>query len=287
MGIGMILVFIALAVHQIESILVKAYGKNHGNGGMFFNSIICLFAMVYFFVTDNGGLVFPKEIIIYGIVNSTMYAVAFYTAYVAYRTGSFGLTRLFASFSILLTIFYGIIWLGEPATVLTYVALVLIIISLVMMNCNEDADNTQKITFKWAFSVLLTVVSGAALAIIGRMQFGVYGDTYKNEFLIISLGGASLLLFLLGLILERKNFKTTLKYGLFYGAGAGICNGINNLVTLVTYNYLPISFTSPVKMGLGMVISFVVSVLVFKEKFTRRQLISAAVGVAAVVLMSL
>ena len=118
------------------------------------------------------------------------------------------------------------------------------------------------------------------------MQFGVFGNEYNNEFLIISFSGASIYLLIMCLFFERDSVKTTVKYGLLCGAGAGILNGINNLLTLITYKYLPISFTAPVKSGLGMALSFLVSVLLYKERFSRRQLISVVIGVVAVVLMN-
>ena len=286
MGIGMLLVVLGLLVHQFEAMIVKHYGNKHGKGGMFFNAIICLFAMIYFFITDTGGLQFQKGIIIYGLINSTMYAVGFYSAYAAYKTGSFGLTRLFTSFGVIISTFYGIIFLNEPTSIFTYIAFIMILISLFLMNYNKQEENTQKITLKWVINVILTVVSNAAIAVIGRIQFGLFGDTYKNEFLIISLAGAAISLLILGVIFERNSFKATIKNGIFYGAAAGIFNGINNLLILVTYNYLPISFTSPVKSGLGMVISFLMSIFLYKEKFTRRQLVSAGIGIVAVVLMN-
>ena len=287
MGVGMLLVFLGLMAHQFETMIVKHYGKKHQSGGMFFNAIICLFAMIYFIVTDKGGFQFPKGIWMYGILNSFMYATGFYTGYVAYKTGSFGLTRLFTSFGVVISTFYGIVFLKEPTTFFTYIALVLILLSLFLMNYQKHNDGEkQKISLVWIICIVLVVLSNAAIAIIGRMQFGVYGDAFKNELLIISLAGAALSLFILGLILERDSFKATIKYGLLYGGAAGIFNGINNLLVLVTYNYLDISFTSPVRSGLGIVISMLFSILFYKEKFSKRQMLSAVIGIVAVVLMN-
>lgn len=283
---GILLVLGSLTAHQLETIIVRNYGKKYGKGGMFFNAIICLFAMIYFFITDKGGLQFTKGILGYGIVNSFMYATGFYAGYVAYKTGSFGLTRLFTSFGVMISTFYGIIFLHEPATILTYISLAMILVSLALMNYQKSDENDRKVSLKWIVYIVFIVVSNAAIAIIGRMQHGVYGDTYKNEFLIISLAGAAISLFILGAVFERDNFKIIIKRGIPYGAAAGIFNGINNLLILVTYNYLPISFTSPVKSGLCIVISFALSVFLYKEKFTKRQLISVFIGVVAIVLMN-
>ena len=286
--IGMIIILLGLIMHQIETIIVKNYGKKHGQGGMFFNAIICLFAMIYFFITDKNGLLFPKGIWIYGIVNSIMYATGFYTGYAAYKTGSFGFTKLFVSFSAIFSIFYGIIFLKEPTSVIMYIAIAMIFLSVFLMNYQKDGDSGKnKISVKWIIYIILTVLSNAFISIIGRMQYGVYGDTYKNEFLIISLAGGAISLLILGAILERDSFKYTVKHGFLYGAGAGVCNGINNLLLLVAYNYLPISFISPVRTGIGIILGFIISILLYKERFTRRQLISAGIGIAAVILMNL
>ena len=179
--IGLSLVACSLAAHQLEVIIVKHYGKKYGKGGMSFNAIICLFAMIYFFVTDTGGLQFVKGIWGYGIINSFMYAIGFYAAYVAFKIGSFGLTRLFTSFGVIVSTFYGIIFLDEPTTVLTYISLVMIVISLFLMNYHKQDNDNQKISLKWIIYILLIIVSNAAIAIIGRMQYGAYEEVIERR----------------------------------------------------------------------------------------------------------
>ncbi len=286
--IGMLLIFAGLACHQFEAILVKRHGKKHGSGGLFFNAIICLFAMVYFFVTDKNGLFFPREVILYGVANCFIYATGFYTTYLAFRLGSFGLTRLITSFSGIIAIFYGIVVLKETATAVTYIALVLIFASIYLMNFKKDGRKAETgLSAGWLICVLLTVISNGTISIIGKTEHDHLGDSFNNEFLIISLGGAALLLFILGFVFERNSIRSTFKYGFLYGMFAGLFNGINNLLIMMTYNYLPLSFISPVKTGLGIVISFFVSILLYREKFSRRQVISVVIGIAAVVLMNL
>lgn len=286
--IGMILIFAGLACHQFEAILVKQHGKKHGSGGMFFNAIICLFAMIYFFVTDKNGLSFPREVQIYGIANCFMYATGFYTTYLAFRMGSFGLTRLLTSFSSIIPIFYGIVFLKEPTSFVTYIALALIFASVFLMNFKKDRENKdKKLSAGWLICTLVTIVANAMISIIGKTEHDRLGDSFNNEFLIISLGGAALILFVFGLVFERSSISSTLKYGFLYGMLAGVFNGINNLIIMTTYSYLPLSFISPVKTGLGIVIAFLVSILLYHEKFSRRQYIGVIIGIAAVVLMNL
>ena len=69
--------------------------------------------------------------------------------------------------------------------------------------------------------------------------------------------------------------------------GAGICNGAKNFVTLAVYLYIPISTAGPIKTGLGMVSAFVVALLLYKERYTKLQLIGVVLGAVAVVLLGL
>lgn len=287
MGIGMLLIFASLMTHQFEAMIVKHYGQKYGKGGMFFNAIICLFSMLYFLITDKGGLQFPPMVIVYGLINSTMYAIGFYSAYVAYRIGSFGLTRLFSSFGPIIQIVYGILFLHEATSPLTYISITLIFTSIIIMRSGNAGDGKAQISLKWLFFLILTILSNSFIAIIGRMQVGAFDGQYKNEFLMISLAGSAVFLFVFGFIFERDKFRTTIKSGFLYGMFAGVFNGITNLLILVTYNYVPISVSSPLKTGLGMIISFLMSVVLYKEKFSRRQLVSVCIGIIAVVLINL
>ena len=91
----------------------------------------------------------------------------------------------------------------------------------------------------------------------------------------------------IGFIVDRDKLGTVLKKGSLYGFGAGVLNGAKNFLTLVIYLYLPISIISPVKMGLGIVGSFAIAFLFFKEKYTKKQLLGVALGVAAIIILTI
>ena len=284
---GALLLAIDMIAQQGESMIVRRYGKKHGAGGMFFNAIICLFAMVFFFLTDKGGLCFPKELWLYGIISCLMFATGFYTMYVALQLGSFVASKLLSSFSGVISIVYGILFLKEPAGFTTYLAIVLVFVSVVLMQYQKPSETTAEkkaFSVKWLVCVLLTAVSNGFIAVISRMQQIRFDNAYDNEFMILSFAGACIALFIMGFALERDKFRNTFKYGLVYGASAGLINGAKNLINLWIYLYIPISVATPLRTGLGFILSFICSVLFYKEKFTIRQLISVAIGIIAIIL---
>jgi drug/metabolite transporter (DMT)-like permease len=286
--LGMLVVLGSLTTHQCEGMIVKKYGAKHGKGGMFFNAVLCLSATLYFFVTDAGGFVLPRGVFLYGLINSTMYAVGFYSGYMAYRLGSFGLTRLFSSLSSMIAVLYGIIVLREPVSPLMLAAVALVFVSVFLMRYRkDDGDRKRSFNFRWVVSIVLVVVSNALISIIGKMQHTAFSDTYKNEYLIVSFAGSALWLVILGIVFEKDSFLPTIKHGLSYGFGAGIFNGITNVLNIVSYNFFSLSLLSPINTGLGMVISFLVSVLLYTETFTRRQVLRVILGVLAVILINI
>ena len=282
---GTFLIAISLLVHQAEGVVVKEYGKRRESGGTFFNAIICFFSMIFFVVTDKGGFYFPRALLTYGILSCLAYAGGFYFMYLALRIGSYANTKLVSSLSGIVIIIYGIVFLNEESNVITWIAVFLIFLSVFLMNYSGKSE--EKINLKWLFYVLLTVVTSCVIGITKREQQLRFEGACDNEFMIISLFGAFVFLFIYGFISEREKLKTAVKSGMLFGAIAGAFNGASNLLSLIIYNFVPISIVSPVSTGGGLVLSFVVSGVLYKEKFSPRQIVSAVIGVIALVLFKI
>ena len=73
----------------------------------------------------------------------------------------------------------------------------------------------------------------------------------------------------------------------FYGGDSGLENGVNNVCILLSYNYFTLSFLSPFKTGVGMVITFLLATLLYKEKYTNRQKLAVLIGVLSIILMNI
>ena len=104
--IGYLLVLVIAVLSIGESVIVKAYANQYENGGMVMNSLIALFAFLFFVVTDivsTDGFYFPREMIPLGLINCTLYAIGFYSMFVALKVGPYGLSRLISNFSLIFT----------------------------------------------------------------------------------------------------------------------------------------------------------------------------------------
>ena len=286
--IGYILIVLFTILNLGESMIVRAYGKRHGSGGLLMSAITSLFAALFFLVTDKSGFYVPSEMIPLALINVCLIGAGFYFTFVAYKHGPYGLTRLFSGFYLLFTISYGIIFLKEPTTIMTYVGIVLVIVAMILINYKkEDGGEKKSFSIKWLLCVLISLTANGFIGIITRMQQIRFDDACSSEFQFISFGGGFVLLALLGLIVDRDKLGYVMKKGSLYGLGAGVLNGAKNFLTLVIYLYLPLSIISPVKMGLSIIGSFAVAFICYKEKYTKKQLLGVAVGAVAIILLTI
>ena len=286
--IGYILIVLFTLINLGESVIVRTYGRKHGSGGLILSAITSLFASVFFLVTDKGGFYAPTEMIWLAVINACLIGAGFYGTFAAYQNGPYGLTRLVSGFYLLFTIFYGIVFLKESTTVMTYIGIAMVIAAMVLINYKKSDEKSEKRgSLKWLFWVLASTVANGFIGIITRYQQIRFEDACSNEFQFVSFLGGFVLLALIGLVVDKDKLGRVIKTGSLYGFGAGILNGAKNFLTLVIYLYLPLSIVSPLKMGLSLVGSFAVAFLMYKERYTKKQLLGVAIGAAAIIILTI
>ncbi len=295
--IAILLATVGNCIHQVEGIMIKKYNSKHSKGGFIFTAILSLFAMLFFLVldlvTDRRGLYFPIEMIPYGIVSGAFYCMASFLTYVAYRHGSFVLTNLFLSYSLLFSVGYGLIFLHDTLNWVAYVGLALMMVSIFLTrnskktSTNDDQKKTPKTTFLWVVCVVLSLIGAGMFGVIQKLQQVKFYGICDREYMVVTLGFSSLILFVIGLIKDGKNLPYILRHGSLPAAIAGMSNGGANLFNLITNAMLPISIIAPTRSGIKIIVSFLISLLIFKEKLNKRQIAGVVLGAMALVLLNL
>jgi len=293
---GVLCILIQQLANQGETMLVRRYGKKHGAGGFLFNGVICLFAMIFFFITDTGGLCFLPGLWKFGIINAILYASGFYFAYVAYRVGPYLLTHAIAGLSFAFPMFYGLFILKDDANYMTYLALGCTFLSFFLMlyarirkqkekeNAEENKEE-KKLSFLWLIATIITLVSNGLISILAKMEQAVYSTLYSNEYMIITLSGATIFLLTFGFITERKTMKQTFLKGSTYGMAAGLLNGAKNFANLMAISLIPLSLLSPLRSAIGKPLNIFVALVIYKERFTLLQYLSIGISILAAILI--
>jgi multidrug transporter EmrE-like cation transporter len=123
--------------------------------------------------------------------------------------------------------------------------------------------------------------------VMQKLQQVKFEKAYDNEFMIVTYAFTVITLLIIGLIIDGKDLLYILRHGSLHSALAGISNGATNLLNLVVNAMLPITVAAPTRSGVKIVVSFLISLVIFKEKLARRQIAGVAIGAAALILLNL
>lgn len=274
-------------VHQVEGISIKKYNSKHDKGGSVFTAIVSLFSMIFFLITDKGGLDFRLSILPYGIISGICYCTASLATFVALGCGPFGISKLLLSYTGIFSISYGLFFRHETPGIFALIGIALMLVSI-YFNRSPKKENEQKASFKWAACIILTIICSGMFGVLQKLQQDVFNNEVNNEFMIISLGISAIALFIVGFIKDGKNTLYIFKNGATYASVAGLSNGLTNFINIIV-NGMPINFStlSPLRTGLGMIITFLISTFVFKEKLLKRQIFGVLLGTLALILINL
>lgn len=283
---GYLLILIKTIANMGEGVAIKKYNAKHTAGGMFFTGILSLFALVFFAVSDRNGFLFPKEMFPYAIAYGLIYCIAYWLTFVALVHGSFTMSMLIISYSLVFPIVYGIVWLHDPVTMFTWIGFALLMVSLFLVRGKKEEKKT-KFSATWLVAIIITMVGNGLLAIIQKVEQIRFNNSCNNEFMMVALGISAAVLLIGGLVKDHKDIKEILRYGVPYAGSAGVANGLNNLLGIYVNNLLPLSIVAPLNAGVKIVLSFLTAQFLFKEKYLKRQIVGVAIGTAALVFLNL
>lgn len=278
-----LLVSIILGV-SAQNIIKKPYTLKSGGKGAFLFSMFSSLAAMLFFVVTSGGFKFDIGFVPYALGFALSYGAATVFSVLATACGSLSLTALIISFSLMIPTFYGLIFLNDPISVGLIPGLLLLAISLVLINKTSES---VKITRRWVIYVFLAFVGNGMCSTVQKMQQVAFDGAYKNEFMIVALLAVTFSMGIISLVKEKRDIKVCAHIGWYLALGCGVMNGVVNLFVMLLSARMPVSLMFPLVSAGGIVITYLVSRFIYKEKLTKLQLVGFVLGTASVVLLNI
>lgn len=280
-AVFLVMVIVGLTLQNTTK---KSYNnKTNGVGVYLFSTLSALTALLYFGVISNG-FEWSSELLPYAISFAVSYAANTIFSVLAVSCGSLSLTTLLCSYSLMMPIAYGLLFLQEPISVGLVPGLVLLAVSLLLINKSESDTSINP---KWALFTVLALLGNGMCCIIQKMQQISFDGECKSEFMILSLGIVVIFLLPMVLCFERKSVVVNLKSGWCFGVLCGLMNGMVNHLVLILTGRMWISLLYSLISGGSIVATYVVSKFVYKETMTKRQLIGFLLGTVSVVFLSI
>ena len=206
----------------------------------------------------------------------------------AMAEGPATLTTLIYASSFLIPIIFGAVALDERISPVQYVGVGLMLISLFLMVWQKD---TQKIHWRWLLFAMLAFLGSGINAVLQKIH---QASDYRDEltgFLFYALmlsGILSLAVYLL--YPGKRETEREEQQGLMQKLSPvplGICVGFLNFLNLMLAGKLPSVIQFPVYNIGSLILTGVISVIIFKERLSGQKLAGFCLGVLAILLIGL
>ena len=291
----LILVLVVISM-TLNSVAQKQYDIRAKKQNTFlFMSVFIFVAMLFFVVSSGFKLNFTLAVLPYSIAFATVYSLSLLTGFMAIKYGPLSITMLVIAYSLIIPTFYGMIFLKEPIGVTAYVGIAMIMVSLLLVNFPKKAKSSEangekstKITLKWVLIVVCAFFVNGLNSVVQKEQQMKFDGAYKSEFMIVGLLLSAVVLFACSFIGDgRKEFLPKLKQSIPYGVMGGVANGVMNLGVLILTGAIPNAILFPSISGGGVILGFLVSTFIYKEKLSLLQTMGFVIGTVSVVILNL
>ena len=292
-----ILILLLCVLASSKVVLQSRFGKKAvqtAADAVVFNGMIFLGAGLLYlpalFVSPVGPVT-----LWYGLAQG-FFGVLFQLTYIqALAAGPVSLTILFANFAMIIPLVHSALFYGEPFGVLRVVGTALALTAIALnVNLRHDAAlaSAGKVfdRRRWAFLMVLTFFFSGLLAILQKLyaKAGVAGE--NAGYIAVTYLPAALFSLLLYAGFVRAGHKKTFRLTAGVTAlslGIGAILGTFLFFMIRAAASIDGTLLYPAYNGGTMLLVTLSGVLLFRERLTRRQWLSVAVGTAAILLMSL
>ena len=258
-----------------------------------FKALFVAFICSLIFIADEAYRLF--EISAFSIVLSIFFGISVALTQImqarAMGNGPTSLVSLVYSCGFLVPIFYGLIFWNEGVSIYQWLGILLLVIALYLIVCKGEKGG--RVVAWLPFAVLAMLGSGANAIFQKTHQYSVFANELKI-FLVYSLLFSALFTGIASLTIRKKGGNEP---GLSKRQRAikkiivplclGVCVGLLNFLNLNLSAKLPSIILFPVYNVGSMLLSSLISSLIYKDKPTKRQGIGFAIGIVAILIVGI
>ena len=155
-------------------------------------------------------------------------------------------------------------------------------------SCGNQCNEETKLSLKWLIFIMISFFGEGFCSVTQKTQQKIFEGKHDSAFMVFALLAVIVVFSVYVFLRERKDFKQNFKAGILPCLYGGIGNGVTNLIVLVVPAVLiPAAVFFPVLSAGQIVVTSLLSVLVYKEKLIPRQVGAILFGVAAIILLNI
>ena len=289
------ILILLIAMNSSQFIFSKLYNNRQKHADPYLCTML-IGATVFLFYAVYGQFkfTFDYRTLIYGLFFGCAYCLGYIFQIKALEVGEVSLTSLVLSYSLVVPILFGIIYYKDSVSVWFFVAFALLIAALFLINYEpgNKSENTDSKRNKrlWLLFAALAFLGNAFCVILQTLhQKSIGGQRF--EFMAFAMS----LVIVVNAVLSyfnNKKLNTTsqsFKKGWWCAIILGLLNGVTNLsyMILASRGIIPVSLlNSFISVG-SLLLTFIFSLLIFREKLRKLQLVGFFIGLVSVFLFTI
>ncbi len=280
-GVLLILSIVAGVVQQVA----RKESNKRGKGGVYsFSAAAAFLSLIFFTIRSGGNWNADGQTFCYAGVFATAFAVTTITTMLAIQCGPLSLTSLVVSYSLVIPALYGILFLNEPISIQLVLGIVFLFVSIFLIN--QERGEQKKITLRWGIFAVITFFGNGICTTVQKLYQVRSGGATECEFMIISMLIVVSTLMIAAVISEKRELFKNLKEGAIWYGICGLGNASANSLTMILALTMPASVLYPLLSAGGIVLTALVSILLYRERLSVEQKIGLVMGIVATILLS-
>lgn len=212
-----------------------------------------------------------------GVVCGILYLAGFVLLQANIQKNGVVLSAIFMKLGLLVPIVMSIVLFGELPTYLQTGGVVIAIVAIIAINYQKGASVS-----KFSMGLIFLLLVGGSADVMAKI-FEQYGNTALSDLFLFYTFAVALVL-CIGIVIWKKEKPG--KSEIIYGAIIGIPNFFASKFLIAALRDVPAVIAYPTYSVASLLIVTLIGVLFFKEKLSKRQWISLAAILVAIVLMN-
>lgn len=290
-----LILIISVGCAGIRSVFSKQLNTKNGENKSFFlmQTLTFLFCLAVCLVYGLPSLCIPSlDIALYAFLYGIALICTQWSYTLAMKTGSVSITTMIYSFGFVIpTIFGAVMWpKTDSINLVQYIGIGLIIISIVLSSASVGKTKSGKANILYFISLAMCFFACGALGVLQKLEANSPSKSQIGMFLIIAFVLATAASFIAFLFCKRdiaSDEKTLTKVQFVSTAAAGLSFGLANVFNTYLASVLPAAFMFPVLNVGSIIITLILSRLIYREKLKKGEKAALILGIISIIVISI
>jgi drug/metabolite transporter (DMT)-like permease len=273
-----------------SSIFSRFFNSKNGdvkNASSLYSLLVCFAGLIGWGVLYASDFSFEPLVLLYSLGFGVSFVIVQTGIVNATKTGPVSLSALASQLSLIGTTIWGFIFWGDTPNAFSVVGILLVVVALWLCLGSNKKDEEKGVSFKWLTFAVMAFVGNMSCAIVQKSEQIAFNGEHGNQLMFFAMFFACIASYVLYSKNRCENEKNVLRNG-YYPTVAGLCNvGLNFCIISMLQRGLATSLIYPTIAVGGLSLVSLFSVFVFKEKLSWKRWLGIAIGVLAIVLLSI